>query len=174
MIMMNETKSPFSEKELKKIAKQKILFNLGLKIHAACFIGVNVFLAILNYLVDGFATIWFMYPLFGWMVGFGVHGMVYLIYSRGIVGGGKISVLIHGVAFALGSMALIAFNFASVWSSYYVMWFQWPVGFWLLGFIIHAITIKLSGKKPEKTDEEKSWLERKVDDEMKKAKRGAS
>jgi hypothetical protein len=161
---------------LKKIAKEKILFNLGLKIHAICFFAVNAFLGILNYLVDGFETIWFFYPLFGWLVGIGVHAMCYLIYSRGIIGGGKISVLIHGVAFALGAMALIAFNFASVYSGSYEMWFHWPVGFWLLGFLIHAIVIKLAGKKPAKTGEEKSWLEKQVDQELKKAgkKRGGS
>ena len=159
-------KTPFSEDELKKIAKKKILRAMAFRIHFAAFIGVNIALVLINYLTDHFATPWFVYPLAGWCIGIAEHGATYLIYSKGVIGTEKIGLILHAVAYFTAIPALYAINMVS---SPVYPWFLWPGCFWLLGLVIHAVSVKAFGPKQEKTGEQKSWLDRKVEQEVGKA-----
>jgi hypothetical protein len=160
-------KSPFSDEELKKIAMQKVLQKLALKIHVLTFIGVNVALFAINYLTSGLSPPWFVYPLAGWFMGIVAHGTIYCVYSRGI-SGPKIGVIMNAAVYAASVPALLAINY---FSSPGYMWFLWPAIFWLLGVAIHAVAIKkFASKKGEKVPK-KSWLERGVEKELEKVKR---
>ncbi len=162
-------KSPFSDEELKRIAKQKVLMKFALKIHVLSFIGVNIALFVINYLTSGLTTIWFVYPLAGWFMGIIAHGAVYYAYSHG-VSGSKTGVLMNAAVYAASVPALLAIN---LFSYPYYLWFLWPAIFWLLGVVIHAVAIKMSRSKKEAKEPKKSWLEKGVEKEMQKAKRNA-
>ena len=142
---------PFSEEELKQIAKRKVIFRLGLQIHIGVFFAVNAFLAILNYIgVQSLPTctppgcIWFVYPLAGWIIGLAVHATVYTLYTKGISGDQKWGLAIHAVVWVTGSIALFVINFFSGMGYW---WFMWPVGFWPIAVAIHGIVYKKFGPK---------------------------
>ncbi len=156
-------KSPFSDEELKRIAKKKILMKLALKIHLLAYIGVNLALFAICYLTS---AIWFVYPLAGWFIGIVAHGTVYYAYSHGM-SGTKTGVLMNAAVYAASVPALLAINYASYFG---YMWFLWPACFWLLGVVIHALAVRGAGSKKEA---KKSWLDRGVEKEMEKAKRDA-
>lgn len=50
-------------------------------IHLTVFILVNILLLIIN-LLSSPGHWWFIYPLLGWGIGLGVHGITTLTYSR--------------------------------------------------------------------------------------------
>ena len=157
-------KTPFSEEELRLIAKKKILKKLAFRIHFVAFVGVNIALLFINYLTNGLATIWFVYPLAGWFIGIVAHLSYYMTYTRGVIGLQKIGLLIHAAVYAASVPALFVIN---LFSYFGYMWFLWPTCFWLLGVIIQAIAYKEFGVKHVV---KKSWLDRNVDKELEKVK----
>jgi hypothetical protein len=159
-------KTPFSEEELRKIAKKKILRSMAFRIHFSAFICVNIALVLINYLTNHFSTPWFVYPLAGWWIGLAEHGAAYLIYSRGVIGAPKIGLIMHAVAYIAAAPALFVIN---LFSSPIYPWFLWPVCFWSLGLVIHAVAVRSFGIKREETGEKKSWLDRKIEYEVGKA-----
>jgi hypothetical protein len=160
-------KSPFSDEELKRIAKQKVLMKFALKIHVLAFIGVNIALFAINYFTTGLSPIWFVYPLAGWFMGIVAHGTVYFAYSHG-VSGTKTGVLINAAVYAASVPALLAINIFS-YANY--LWFLWPAIFWLLGVVIHAVATKTATSKKGEKEPKKSWLEKGVEKELQKVKR---
>nr|MDO8112720.1 2TM domain-containing protein [Candidatus Sigynarchaeota archaeon] len=162
-----EKKSPFSEAELKHIAKEKVLQKLGFKIHFLAFIGVNLALLVINYLT-GLATVWFVYPLAGWFIGIAAHCAYYNVYSHGVTGGQRIGLIMDATVYAASVPALLAINY---FSGFGYWWFLWPACFWLLGVIIQAVVYKKSVPKSDASGEKKSWLDRSVENELAKAKR---
>ncbi|HET6389762.1 2TM domain-containing protein [Hyphomicrobium sp.] len=50
----------------------RLLENQGFKIHLLAYVGVNVILAIINYMNP--QTIWFYWVLIGWGIGLAAHG----------------------------------------------------------------------------------------------------
>jgi hypothetical protein len=170
-------KTPFSEEELKRIAKKKILRSMAFKIHLAAFICVNLFLFLLNVYVTG-GRAWFVFPLAGWSIGIAEHGAYYLIYSRGVIGTEKIGLIMHAVAYCVTIPALFAINMVSwgyapgmggnfLWGVY--PWFLWPACFWLVGLVIHAVAVKVFIPHQEVTGEKKSWLDKKIEQEVERA-----
>jgi len=158
-------KSPFSEEELKSIAKKKILMKLGFKIHLVAFIGANIALLVINYLTSGLTRIWFVYPLAGWFMGIVAHLACYMIYARGVIGAQKIGVIMNASIYAASVPALLVINYFSYFG---YMWFLWPAIFWFLGVLIQAIAWKMTGVKH---DVQKSWIDRNVEKELEKAKK---
>ncbi|HME53974.1 MAG TPA: 2TM domain-containing protein [Candidatus Lokiarchaeia archaeon] len=158
-------KTPFSDEELKHIAKKKIMASLAFRIHLLAFIGVNISLVLINYLTNHFSIIWYVYPLFGWLIGVAEHGASYLIYSRGVTGIQKIGVIMHAVAYITTTPALFIFN---VVSSPAYPWYLWPACFWLVGLVIHAVVIRAFGARQVKTGEKKSWMDQKIEKELAK------
>jgi hypothetical protein len=161
-------KSPFSDEELKKIAKKKILMKFALKIHVLAYVGVNIALFAINYLTSGLSAPWFVYPLAGWFMGIVAHGVVYAVYARGVSSGAKIGLILDAAIYAASVPALLAINY---FSDFGYMWFLWPAIFWLLGVVAHAIAIKMATAKKVQKEPKKSWLERGVEKEMEKAKK---
>ncbi|MHA1679988.1 MAG: 2TM domain-containing protein [Promethearchaeota archaeon] len=161
-------KSPFSEEALKQIAKEKILWALGVKIHFAAFIGVNIMLFVIDYLTKApDAKYWFVYPLVGWFVGFFTHFTVYMIYSRGVVGGKKKGFILHAVVSVLAFLATFAINYYSD-SSY--LWFLWVLFGLIISVIVHGVLYR-SATRPENTESKKTWMEQKIEKELEKVRK---
>lgn len=161
-----EHESPFSQDALRAIAKEKILWRLGVQIHFLAFLLVNVLLIVINWISNQWMTPWFVYPLSGWIIGFGAHLTIFFIYSKGVIGENKKAMILHVVISVLSSLALFNINF---FSNFNVMWFIYPVIALLISDIVHFIVYKFI-IKPSDTGESKSWMERKIDEELHKAK----
>ncbi|MHA1368993.1 MAG: 2TM domain-containing protein [Promethearchaeota archaeon] len=156
--------SPFSEEEIREIAKEKIKASLGWKIHFTVYCIVNLMIFSLN-VVSGLNVIWFVYPMFGWLIGIAVHGTAYYIYSRGITNQAKNGLIIHAVIYFTTILLLFIINYTT---DFRYPWFLWAAGFWLIGLMIQAVLVKLTSKA--KSESKKSWLEQKVDEEINKIK----
>ena len=94
---MNDT-AEFSEETLRKIAAQKVTFRYSVKVHAICYILVNVLLIILN-LIFTPTYFWFFYPLLGWLIGLAIHSTAYILWSRGITYGKR--AIVYHIVFCL-------------------------------------------------------------------------
>lgn len=165
----SEKKTPFSEEALRHIAKEKILWALGVKIHALAYVLVNIFLVILNLTVSSPGFLWSVIVISGWLGGFGIHYGAYLIYSRGVIGENKKGLIMNVIAELLGIQGVIVIN---IITSPTVLWFVWPVGAAMLAIIVHTIVyLKFLKEKSALTGEKRSWMERKVDEELSKVKR---
>jgi len=165
----DEKRTPFSEDALRHIAKEKVVWALGVKLHALAFVCANIFLIVLNRTIAAPDSWWSLYVLSSWTVGMGVHISAYLIFSRGVIGGNKKGLIMSVITELLSIQAVIVIN---ILSSSGVWWFVWPVGAAILAMIVHAIVyMTFLREKAAPTGERKSWMERKVDEELKKVQR---
>ncbi|MGI9379864.1 MAG: 2TM domain-containing protein [Methyloligellaceae bacterium] len=62
-------------------ARKRAVAKFGLYIHAAVFLGVNIFLIILNLAIDR-QNIWFIWPLLGWGIGLAAHWVIFALSNR--------------------------------------------------------------------------------------------
>jgi hypothetical protein len=151
----------FSEESLRKIAKQKVKKRLGLEIHLAAYIGVNVLLLVVNLLTYP-KYLWVFWPMCAWAVGIALHVCSYLVWLMGVTGG-RIGVAYHATAYVSANLFLI-FAWANIWylTNFGYPWFLYPLLGWLIALIIHAIVAR-----PKPTGS-KTWVDSKVDQEMEK------
>jgi hypothetical protein len=69
--------------DLKRIARRRVKAKIGLYIHAAAYIAVNTFLA----LVQSQTTpqyAWALWPAAGWGLGLAIHAAVVLLGNSGV------------------------------------------------------------------------------------------
>jgi hypothetical protein len=69
--------------DLKRIARRRVKAKIGLYIHAAAYIAVNAFLA----LVQSQTTpqyAWALWPAAGWGLGLAIHAAVVLLGNSGV------------------------------------------------------------------------------------------
>jgi len=163
-----ERKSPFSDEALRRIAKEKILWLLGLKIHVMAYVGVNIMLILLNLTVATPDVIWFAYPLSCWLVGLVIHYTVYLIYVRGIMGGNKKGLILAAVSGLMAIQALFVINYVS---DFTIVWFFWPTGAIIVGIIVYGFVYLSIVKAKQAKEDGKTWMDKKIDNELKKVKR---
>ena len=162
-------KSPFSEDALRHIAKEKVIWALGVKIHVLAFVFVNLFLVILNLTIATPGFLWSGIVVSAWLAGLGIHFSAYMIYSRGIIGGNRKGLIMNVIAELFGIQGVIVINLIS---NPALMWFVWPVGAAILAIIVHTIVyVMFLKEKNAPSGETKSWMERKVDQELSKVKR---
>ena len=167
-VIDSEKKTPFSEVALRHIAKEKVIWALGVKIHALAFVFVNLFLVILN-ITTSHEFLWSGIVVSAWLAGLGIHFSAYLIYSRGIIGGNKKGLIMNLIAEIFGIQGVIVIN---IITNSTIMWFIWPVSAAILASIVHAVVYMVFLKeKSALSGEKKSWMERKVDEEISKVKR---
>jgi hypothetical protein len=76
------TMTPLSSEEIERIAHKRAGAKLGWYVHAAVYVVVNLFVfAISSY---GFGTRpWSIYPLLGWGLGLGLHGISVFLLGAG-------------------------------------------------------------------------------------------
>lgn len=159
--------SPFSMDALRHIAKEKVLWKLGVEIHCVVFIFTNIFLIFLNLFVNP-GVLWSVYVLSGWFVGIGTHLAIYLIYSRGIIGDTKKGLILHVVISSLGMQLLFWINFISDFSN---LWFIWPISAMILAIICHFSIFMLFLNKTGADGKKKSWIDKKIDEELERARK---
>ncbi|MFX1397183.1 MAG: 2TM domain-containing protein [Promethearchaeota archaeon] len=99
----------FSEDSLRKIASQKINYRYSVKIHAFCFLVVNILLFLINIATDP-QFLWAFFPLLGWQIGLLVHIVVYILYARGVSPMSLRSVIIHIVAYFSTTLLLFSID----------------------------------------------------------------
>lgn len=161
----SNTGAAFSQDELRELAKKKVLQHLALKIHVAAFILANAGMLLINYMTNGLALPWFVYPLAGWFIGLVAHLAAYYAYSRGITLV-TTGIMINAAAYLASVVGLLAIN---VVASPLVPWFLWPAIFWGAGVICHWVAIRTFATRQEPDGEKKSWLERSADKELARA-----
>ncbi len=61
-------------------AKKRVEAKIGFYIHLAVYVGVNIFLIIINLSVSP-ETHWFKWPLLGWGIGLFFHGLSIFVFS---------------------------------------------------------------------------------------------
>ncbi|OLS16240.1 MAG: hypothetical protein RBG13Loki_0151 [Promethearchaeota archaeon CR_4] len=157
----------FSEEALRKIAKEKVGKRLAIQIHVAAYIGVNLLLAVINLLPIFSGSVylfphhwWFLWPACSWAVGLVMHVASYLIWLAGVTSRSKKGLLYHMIAYITVNTYLIFVWWMS--GSGYI-WFLYPLFGWLVGLIIHSVTIRPKSG-------EMSWMDKKVEDELAKIK----
>jgi hypothetical protein len=131
------------DRELRKIAAQKVDFRISVNINIFAFMIYNLALYILN-IITLPHYLWVIYPFFGWLIGLNIHIANYIMFSRGIDKVVKISVVNHTIAYF---SVMLFFFFTSLYNYGIVIWYVIPFTFWGFGLICHYIVFfNLSGK----------------------------
>jgi hypothetical protein len=146
----------FSEETLRKIAAQKVTFRFSVKIHAICYVFINILLIILNLILES-TYLWFFFPLLGWLIGLVVHGLAYLLWSRGIHYG-KRAIAFNITIYGFTMLLLVAINYIT---SGTLDWVVYPAISWGCGVAVHLIlyqyvislTTNQAGKKPSRKEQ---------------------
>lgn len=69
--------------DLKRIARRRVKARLGLYIHAAVYVAVNGFLALVQSQTTP-GVLWSLWPLAGWGLGLAIHAAVVLLAASGV------------------------------------------------------------------------------------------
>nr|MDO8085910.1 2TM domain-containing protein [Candidatus Sigynarchaeum springense] len=166
-----EPASPFSDEALRRIAKEKIIVAFIVKVHFLAYIGVNTFLFILDYFLENPGDInWAIIVLSSWLVGLGIHTGAYLIYTRGVIGGNKKGLIFHLIAEVFSIQAVVVINMVV---SPAIPWLVWPLGAMTVAILVHVVVYYKFLKGRGAKEQKKSWLDTKIDEELKKARRHA-
>lgn len=160
------SRSPFSDDALREIAKEKVVWRLGVQIHALCFPLVNVMLVAIN-LVHDPSTLWFPFALSSWATALAIHGAVYLVYSRGVIGTTRRGLILVTVIVAMASQSLFVINYFSDFS---YPWFAWPAGALLAALIVYVIVYAIFITRDAGRGQGGSWLDKRINSELERAK----
>ena len=170
---MNEfNEKGFSEENLRRIAALKIKFRLSVKIHLIAYIlGIVLFISI-NALFTPL-ILWFIYPIFGWLIGLAIHITAYIVYAKGVYPIAKRAVIFNTIAYIFVNLLLFVINsytdalLIGIKPRY--LWFLYPVFFWGVALIIHYIIyLAFYNKKLYEDGESQSRMERAIEKEMHK------
>jgi hypothetical protein len=78
----SRTMTPLSSEELERLAHKRAGAKLGWYVHAAVYVVVNLFLFAIS--MYGFGERpWSVYPLLGWGLGLGLHGISVFLLGAG-------------------------------------------------------------------------------------------
>lgn len=142
---------------LRKLARKRVLRRTGIQIHGTSYVFVNVLLLIINYLTPP-TYFWSLWAIVGWGAGLAFHGFAYFNPK-----GSGMSW--HAFSFVIVN-CLLFFIFVFTEATTYP-WFLWPFGAWSVGLLSHFVVWKV--RKPRNgEDASKSWIERKIDKELRK------
>lgn len=73
--------TPLSSEDLERLAHKRAGAKLGWYVHAAVYVVVNLFLFAIS--MYGFGRPWSIYPLLGWGLGLGLHGISVFLLGAG-------------------------------------------------------------------------------------------
>jgi hypothetical protein len=167
---MSDKIEEFNTDSLRQIAREVVLKRFILNLHLIIYISVNILLFVINYFTsDDYLTNiysrWHIWALFGWGIGLGLHITQYLIFKRGVTTYSTIALIYHTVIYVLVSLLLVYIDWISDSTAPILDWFLWPLGGWGAIWIIHII-LYIYTKPSDSRDENKSWIDRKVDSEL--------
>ena len=130
----------------------------GLAYHAFIYAAVNLFLAFIDF-YDGDGIIdWVWYPMAGWGLGLAIHGFAYTSKR-----GSELSY--HIFIYAVVNVFLTAIDYLGDGE---LNWVIYPIFWWGFAVLVHII-IHVIAKPKKGEDPNKSWLDRKVEQELIKA-----
>ncbi|MHA1340095.1 MAG: 2TM domain-containing protein [Promethearchaeota archaeon] len=168
----NEKLSEFSEKSLRKIAKEIVFKRIVLKIHLVAYIFVNILIFSINYSylpdkTDIFGY-WVLWVITSWGLAVLLHAFIYISFRYGLFTSNlKLALSYHSFITIIICFFLI---FADWFSTGKFEWFWWPSAALICALLIHFYTYFVV--KPKKNeDPTKSYIERKVDRELRKIKK---
>jgi len=155
----------FDENSLREIAKEIVVRRTAVKVHWIVYILVNLFLVVLNYLIDQLAYPWCLWPITGWFIGLSVHTFNYITFKHGSLKTGRGAILSYHVFIAV--IISVFLVFVDYMDGLVLNWWYWAVVPLIVSVIIHFLIYVLS--KPKKNeDSRKSYIDRQVDKEMRK------
>jgi len=133
------TKSPAMRPETK-----------GFLIHLAAFLAVNALLIAINLTQDPKDS-WFIWPLLGWGIGIGAHGLALFLHSHeardGILADLAVRCFIVHAYFYVGvNILLFIINIVETPDE---LWFIWPLAGWGIGVAIHGLLVLREHRKHE-------------------------
>ncbi len=145
-----------SDEDLMRIAKKRILKRAFFNAHLWLFFAVNALIYIINYV--NFSNYWYApWVSTGWGLLLAIHAFFH-IYPK-------------AKFFWIHLMLFMALNLYLLFVDYYstgtLDWFWWPLGCWGILILSH-LTIRNMSKPKWAGNQAKSWLDRKIDDELRK------
>jgi len=114
----------------------------GFVIHLAAFIAVNAVLIFINLTRDP-SDLWFVWPLFGWGIGIGAHGLALFLHSHEAQGGiyadhAVRGFIVHAYVYVGVNILLFILN---IMDTPHKLWFIWPLLGWGIGLAIHGLLV---------------------------------
>jgi len=172
-IIVNEfDENGFSEENLRRIAALKIKFRLSVKIHLIAYILGIVLLISINVLFTPL-LLWFIFPIFGWLIGLAIHITAYIVYAKGVYPIAKRGVIFNTIAYIFVNLLLFVINgytdalLMNIKPGY--LWFLYPVFFWGMALVLHYIVyLAFYNKKLYEDGERQSRMDRAIEKEMHK------
>jgi hypothetical protein len=155
----------FDEKSLREIAKEIVVRRTAVRIHWIVYVLVNLFLVVLNYMIDKFETPWCLWPIAGWFIGLAIHTFNYETYKHGALKTGRGALLSYHIFTAV--IVSVFIIFVDYMTGYTLDWWYWAVVPLLVSVVIHFF-IYQSSKPKKNEDTRKSYMDRQIEKEMKK------
>ena len=121
------------------------------------------------FVIDGvieWQKMFFLYPLFGWLIGIMMHLTAYILFANAVEPLGKRMIIFHIVAFIFVNILLALINYINTPD---IMWVGFPLIFWGAGLIAHIVLyfVYFSEPTPQKSVG-KSKKEQAIEKEMQK------
>lgn len=154
----NPSMGPSSTPEmaLREDARKRIMKRTLIQSHIIAYVVVNLLLYAINMYMSDPTVLWYPWALTGWGIGLAIHLFTYIARNAKLMG-------YHIFIYAIVNLYL---TFIDWYPDRLLNWVLWPVIFWGLGLIGHFI-IYLFYRPTKGEDPNKSWLDRKIDAEMK-------
>jgi len=114
----------------------------GFLIHLAAFLAVNAVLIVINLTRDP-SDLWFIWPLFGWGIGVGAHGLALFLHSHEAQGGiyadhAVRGFIVHAYVYVGVNILLFILNIVD---TPHKLWFVWPLVGWGIGLAVHGFLV---------------------------------
>lgn len=157
----------FSEDSLREIAKEIVTRRLALKIHLVIYLIANILMVYFGVTenVPGL-----LIPFAGWGVGLVTHTFSYISFRGGWFGKGTSNVLAYHTVIGIATCLLLAWINLVTNNFMEINWAYIPIAAILGSILVHYILYTVA--KPKKNeDSQKSYMDRKIEKELKKAKR---
>ena len=114
----------------------------GFVFHLIAFLAVNAVLVAINLSLDP-TDIWFVWPLFGWGIGIGAHGLALFLHSHEERGGiyadhAVRGFMVHAYVYVGVNILLFILNMMTTPTK---IWFIWPLLGWGIGVAVHGFLV---------------------------------
>ena len=122
----------------------------GFLIHLAAYVVVNALLIVINLTRDP-SDLWFIWPLFGWGIGIGAHGLALFLHSHESQGGiyadhAVRGFIVHAYVYVGVNILLFILNIVD---TPHQLWFIWPLAGWGIGLAVHGFLVFRGHNKRE-------------------------
>lgn len=131
-------KKKTEKNDIRNMAERKVNLQISLKIHLVAFIFGTILLLIINLLFTP-QYLWVMEATMGWGIGYFLHLIGYLLYSKPHPHSGRTDILFHFIIYLVVNAYLVVKNITT--TSF--PWVIYPIIFWGFGLLVHGIIYNL-------------------------------